>query len=375
MGFGKGGVDDAEDAEVILHEYGHQIHFASPPVLHRARPAPSARASATTGRRPSARSRAPAAAARSRMHRRVGLRLVHRPPRSLPPPARREPDLPGRPRRRGPPRRTIWSQALWQIRGARQREGRHRHPDGPVRLRRRHDAGPGGGHRRGGQALRRGRRAQVERPSWRAASCRSARRGDPARARLPAGCRVGRLRLTGRIAATPASGRINDSSCVRRKRRRGAVLELRPVPSATDLGGGRMASSRSATPHPTSRPRRPKGAITLPRLDRRLVGGAVLAPEGLHAGLHDRARLHGEDQAGVRQAQREDHRALRRPDGRPRGVGEGHRGDAGHRAQLPDDRRRRLRRLEALRDARRRRLRRSRATAPPPTTRPCATSS
>ena len=27
--FGKGGVDDAEDAEVILHEYGHAIHFQS----------------------------------------------------------------------------------------------------------------------------------------------------------------------------------------------------------------------------------------------------------------------------------------------------------------------------------------------------------
>jgi zinc metalloprotease ZmpB len=27
--FGKGGVDDAEDAEVILHEYGHAIHFGS----------------------------------------------------------------------------------------------------------------------------------------------------------------------------------------------------------------------------------------------------------------------------------------------------------------------------------------------------------
>jgi hypothetical protein len=26
--FGKGGVDDAEDAEVILHEYGHAIHFS-----------------------------------------------------------------------------------------------------------------------------------------------------------------------------------------------------------------------------------------------------------------------------------------------------------------------------------------------------------
>jgi hypothetical protein len=28
MRFGKGGVDDAEDAGVILHEYGHQIHFS-----------------------------------------------------------------------------------------------------------------------------------------------------------------------------------------------------------------------------------------------------------------------------------------------------------------------------------------------------------
>ena len=48
----------------------------------------------------------------------------------------------------------------------------------------------------------------------------------------------------------------------------------------------------------------------LPRLDRRLVGGALLAPEGLHARLHDRARLHGEDQAGVRRAQRQGDRPL-----------------------------------------------------------------
>ena len=34
------------------------------------------------------------------------------------------------------------------------------------------------------------------------------------------------------------------------------------------------------------------------------MGGPVLAPEGLHAGLHDRARLHGQDQAGVRPPQR-----------------------------------------------------------------------
>ena len=47
-------------------------------------------------------------------------------------------------------------------------------------------------------------------------------------------------------------------------------------------------------------------------------------------------------QARVRQAQRQDHRPLGRPDRQPRGVGQGHRGDPGHRAQLPDHRRRRL---------------------------------
>ena len=49
---------------------------------------------------------------------------------------------------------------------------------------------------------------------------------------------------------------------------------------------------------------------SLSRLDRRQLGGAVFAPEGFHAGLHHRARLHGEDQAGVRQARRQDHRAV-----------------------------------------------------------------
>lgn len=31
MRFGKGGVDDAEDADIILHELGHQIHFSQSP--------------------------------------------------------------------------------------------------------------------------------------------------------------------------------------------------------------------------------------------------------------------------------------------------------------------------------------------------------
>jgi hypothetical protein len=33
MRFGKGGVDDAEDGEVILHELGHQIHFSASPTF------------------------------------------------------------------------------------------------------------------------------------------------------------------------------------------------------------------------------------------------------------------------------------------------------------------------------------------------------
>ena len=35
---------------------------------------------------------------------------------------------------------------------------------------------------------------------------------------------------------------------------------------------------------------------SISRVDRRFLGGAVLAPEGLHAGLHDRAGLHGQAQ-------------------------------------------------------------------------------
>jgi hypothetical protein len=34
MRFGKGGVDDAEDGEVILHELGHQIHFSASPTFY-----------------------------------------------------------------------------------------------------------------------------------------------------------------------------------------------------------------------------------------------------------------------------------------------------------------------------------------------------
>ena len=63
------------------------------------------------------------------------------------------------------------------------------------------------------------------------------------------------------------------------------------------------------------------GPHRIPRLDRRLVGGAVLSSQGLHTRLHHRARLHGEDQAGVRPPRRQDHRAVRRPGGPARAMG------------------------------------------------------
>ena len=56
-------------------------------------------------------------------------------------------------------------------------------------------------------------------------------------------------------------------------------------------------------------------------------------------------------------------------------VGARHRGDPGARAQLPDHRRRRLQRLEAVRDAAGRARPATRPTARRPTTRPSATCS
>ena len=75
----------------------------------------------------------------------------------------------------------IWSQALWDIRTAIGNvEGRHGDPRGPVRLRRRHDAGARRGHRRRGEgAVRPGGRQPGRRPPSRPAgsSERPPRRG------------------------------------------------------------------------------------------------------------------------------------------------------------------------------------------------------
>ena len=93
------------------------------------------------------------------------------------------------------------------------------------------------------------------------------------------------------------------------------------------------------------------GPHRFPSVDWGLMGSAVFPSEGLHARLHDRARLHGEAQARVRQARRQDHRAQRRPGRQARAVGAGHQGDAGTRAELPDDRRHGSEHLEAVRHA------------------------
>ena len=64
------------------------------------------------------------------------------------------------------------------------------------------------------------------------------------------------------------------------------------------------------------------------RLGGRQLVRDLLAPEGLHPGVHDRARLHGQDQARVRQAQLQDPGPQRRFGRRPQALVEGHRGDA-----------------------------------------------
>src|SRR5260221_7006436 len=84
-------------------------------------------------------------------------------------------------------------------------------------------------------------------------------------------------------------------------------------------------------------------------MDRGQMGDPVLTSQGLHTRLHHRARLHGEIEARVRQAQHQDHRAFHRSGQRPQELGEGHPGDARDRGQLSDDRRRGPGRREALR--------------------------
>src|SRR5437667_6229150 len=93
------------------------------------------------------------------------------------------------------------------------------------------------------------------------------------------------------------------------------------------------------------------GQDQLPRVDRQRLGHPLFAPEGLHAGLYDRAGLHGGPEAAVRQAQLQDHRAQCRPGRRSPALVQGHRRDAGPRRDVPDDRRSRAEGGQGLRHA------------------------
>ena len=104
--FGKGGVDDAEDAEVILHEYGHAIQdsqqdpFGFGPTVESGSIGEGFAdywAVTVGGRR--------LADARSCVRRRLGLGLVHLDDAALPPAGRPQPPLPRRTWTDGAPRR------------------------------------------------------------------------------------------------------------------------------------------------------------------------------------------------------------------------------------------------------------------------------
>src|SRR5205809_829283 len=78
---------------------------------------------------------------------------------------------------------------------------------------------------------------------------------------------------------------------------------------------------------------------------------SLFPSEGFHTGLHHRARLHGEAQAGVRQAEREGRGPVGGSSGQAQHMVQGHRGDAGPRAELSDDWRSHISDLETLRYA------------------------
>ncbi len=145
MRLGKGGVDDAEDAEVILHEYGHAIHFAQGFQFStrggRRDQRGVRRLLGGDGLRARPRGARPARIDRSGLRRRLGLDVLHRLGAALPAARRRGPDVPGRSRRRGPRRRgDLVAGALGHPWRDRPDTGGHRDPRRAVRLRRRHDA-------------------------------------------------------------------------------------------------------------------------------------------------------------------------------------------------------------------------------------------
>jgi Zn-dependent metalloprotease len=116
---GKGGIDDAEDAEVILHDYGHAIHFSQNLSFASEQAGAISEGFADywayglgRGRQVARRAGARAAGVR----RRLGLDVVHERRAALPLARRRElhypTDLDGEVHDDG----RIWSRALWDIR-------------------------------------------------------------------------------------------------------------------------------------------------------------------------------------------------------------------------------------------------------------------
>src|SRR2546422_3021398 len=77
------------------------------------------------------------------------------------------------------------------------------------------------------------------------------------------------------------------------------------------------------------------------------MGDPVLAPEGLHARVHDGVGLYGGTQAGLRPAQRQGRRLERRPGERPRALAQRYQRDPGPRRELPADRDRKSTRLNS----------------------------
>ena len=144
--FGKGGVDDAEDAEVILHEYGHAMMDSQVDAV-RVRHSAEAGAigegfgdywavtvSTSSPRRP------------TRLRRRLGFGLVHVQPCRTACDGWIPTSLPGGPGRRGPSRRPdLVARPMGHPPGARARARRHDDPRSAVLVRRRHDDA-GGGH-------------------------------------------------------------------------------------------------------------------------------------------------------------------------------------------------------------------------------------
>jgi hypothetical protein len=125
--FGKGGVDDAEDAEVIWHEYGHAIQDAQVPGFGAGHEAGSIGEGfgdywAVTMSQPVSN----------------GFHLVHADGAALPAPHGHQPEG-GRRERRGPPRRRdLVPRAVGHPPGSRPRGDRHDHPRGAILVRAEH---------------------------------------------------------------------------------------------------------------------------------------------------------------------------------------------------------------------------------------------